>query len=439
MKRLILTLSCFASALLSAQGLNSKKETVTHSSNNIQKHNLHQSIQLETDRIFDKLVNIRRDFHENPELAGKEKQTQEKIKQYLLDLGLEVKTDIYGYGVVGILKGDQKGKKIAWRSDMDALPNDYPDPETFKSKIKGIQHGCGHDIHMAVGLGIAEVLSKNKKSLRGTVYFIFQPEEETFKGAKEMLDKGLISVINPDEIYGLHVAAIPAGQIMVKSNEMFAYQKKIRVQLKNGLSEEEIEGLTKKISNFLSRIQPGTKPWEIQTIVDPKIGLTNPDTVFKDYLFTDGKFNTYSKNNESFLEIYLYETNSSNLDKIIPGVQNIIADSGYKEKLLSVSFIQDNPTVINDEKLTRSATEILQNLYGKNVIAPDYGQVPFFNDDFSYFQQKIPGVYFFLGGSNFEKGVIAMNHSPNFQVDEESIRIGVRSFSSLIMERLNRN
>lgn len=83
--------------------------------------------------------------------------------------------------------------------------------------------------------------------------------------------------------------------------------------------------------------------------------------------------------------------------------------------------------------------EILQNLYGKDAVAADYGQVPFFNDDFAYFQQKIPGVYFFLGGSNFEKGVVAMNHSPNFQVDEESIRTGVKSFSSLIIERLNRN
>lgn len=436
MKKLTFTILCLISSVLPAQELSTKDVAVSHSS---LKQSVHQSIQVETDRIFDKLVNIRRSFHENPELAGKEMHTQEVIRQYLLDLGLEVKTDIYGYSVVGILKGAQKGKKIAWRSDMDALPNNYPDPEAFKSKVKGVQHGCGHDIHMAIGLGIAEVLAKNKKSLKGTVYFIFQPEEETFKGAKEMLDKGLLSKINPDEIYGLHVTAIPVGQIMVKPNEIFAYQKKIRVQLKNGLSEEETKGLTQKISNFLTRIQSGTKPWEIQSIVDPKVGLANPDTVFKDYLFTDGKFATYSKNNESFLETYLYETNSSNIDKIIPGVQKIIEDSGYKDKLLSVSFVQGNPTVINDEKLTTSATEILQNLYGKNAVAPDYGQVPFFNDDFSYFQQKIPGVYFFLGGSNFKKGVIAMNHSPNFQVDEESIRTGVRSFSSLLIERLNRN
>ncbi|WP_343658664.1 M20/M25/M40 family metallo-hydrolase [Chryseobacterium sp.] len=437
MKRFTVTLLCFASTLLSAQGLNSKKEAI--SSQNIKVQQVHRSVQQDTDRIFDKLVALRRSFHENPELAGNEKQTQEKIKKYLLDLGLEVNTDIYGYGVIGILKGEKKGKKIAWRSDMDALPSDYADPEAFRSKVKGVQHGCGHDIHMAVGLGIAEVLAKNKKSLRGTVYFIFQPEEETFKGAKEMLNNGLLTAIHPDEIYGLHVTATPVGQIMVKSHEMFAYQKKIRVQLKNRLSEDETNRLTKKISNFLIRLHAEGKPWEIQSIVDPTIGLTNPDTIFKDYLFTDGKFNTYSKNNEFFLETYLYETNPSNLDKIIPGVQNVIEDSGYKNELFSVSFVQGNPTVINDEKLTQSATEILQNIYGKNTVAADYGQVPFFNDDFSYFQQKIPGVYFFLGGSNFEKGVIAMNHAPNFQVDEESIRTGVKSFSSLIIERLTSN
>ncbi len=322
---------------------------------------------------------------------------------------------------------------------MDALPNDYPDPEAFKSKIKGIQHGCGHDIHMAIGLGIAEVLSKNKKSLKGTVYFVFQPEEETFKGAKGMLNSGLLSKINPDEIYGLHVTATPVGQIMVKPREMFAYQRKIRIQLKNGLSEDDLTGLSKKISSSLFRVSNGGKPWEIQSIVDPKIGLTNPDTVFKDYLFTDGKFNIYSKNSESFLEAYLYETNASRLAMIVPEVQKIIENSGYQNKLLSVSFVQENPTVLNDEKLTHSAIEILQNVYGKNSVASDYGQVPFFNDDFAFFQQKIPGVYFFLGGSNFEKGVIAMNHSPNFRVDEESIRTGVKSFSSLIIERLNQN
>ena len=398
-----------------------------------------ESIKLETDNIFNKLVEIRRDLHENPELAGNEISTQKIIKQYLLDLGLEVETEIYGYGIVGILRGEKKGKKIAWRAEMDALPNDFPDKVDFKSKVKGIQHGCGHDIHMAIALGIAEILSKNKKSLNGTVYFIFQPEEETFIGAKSMISSGLLSKIHPDEIYGLHVTALPVGQIMVKPNEIFAYQKRIRVKLKNELTNEQAKELTKKIHSLLSRARTGSKPWEIQNIGDPQTGLINPNTIFKDYLIMDENFTNYSENNKLFLEANLYETNSSNLKNIIPKIKQVIEAGDYKDQLLSISFVQENPTVINDKKLTNIAVKILDNIYGKGFVITDYGQVPFFNDDFAYFQQKIPGVYFFLGGSNIEKGIIAMNHAPNFKVDEECIRTGVKNFVSLILERLNEN
>ena len=123
------------------------------------------------------------------------------------------------------------------------------------------------------------------------------------------------------------------------------------------------------------------------------------------------------------------------LQKIIPKIQRLIGENNYKDKLLSVSFIQENPTVVNDEKLTKSVIKTLNRIDG-NLVSADYGQIPYFNDDFAYFQQKVPGVYFFLGGSNMEKGITAMNHAPNFKVDEESIKIGVRSFSSLIIERL---
>lgn len=430
MKKLLFLFSCFTISVSSAQEPKPKitsKAALTHS-----------SIQLQTDHIFNKLVKIRRDFHENPELAGNEIRTKKVIAQYLLDLGLEVDTNIYGHGVVGILKGGRKGKKIAWRSDMDALPNDFPDEIAFKSKNKGIQHGCGHDIHMAIGLGIAEVLAKDKASLNGTAYFIFQPEEETFIGAKGMINDGLLSRIKPDEIYGLHVTALPAGQIMVKPNELFAYQKRVRIQLKDELSKEEAKALTKKIHRFLSRVTTNSKPWEIQQMIDPKIGLMNPNTIFKDYLFMDENFNIHSKNDILSLQAYLYETDSSKLKDILPKIKQVIEDSGYKNQLLSISYIQENPTVINDEKLTNIASKTLENIYGKEVIIPDYGQVPYFNDDFAYFQQKIPGVYFFLGGSNIEKGIIAMNHAPNFQFDEESIRTGVKCFSSLMLERLNK-
>ena len=194
--------------------------------------------------------------------------------------------------------------------------------------------------------------------------------------------------------------------------------------------------MTKNIHSFLSRTSNDSKPWEIQNIGDPKIGLMNPNTIFKDYLIMDKNFNTYSKNNTFFLEAYLYETNSSKLKEIIPKIKQLIETSNYKNELISVSFIQENQTVNNDKKLTDIAVKTLDNMYGQGFIVTDYGQVPFFNDDFAYFQQKVPGVYFLLGGSNIKKGIIAMNHAPNFEVDEECIRTGVSSFSNLIFERL---
>lgn len=398
----------------------------------------HELIKTETDKIYPKLVKIRRHFHTNPELAGHEKYTQAYIKQYLLDLGMAVETDIYGYSVIGILKGKKEGKKIAWRADMDALPNDFPDTAAFRSTVKGVQHGCGHDVHMAIGLGIVEVLAKHKASINGTVYFIFQPEEETFIGAKKLIENGLLSKIHPDEIYALHVTALPVGQIMAKPNEVFAYQKRISIKFKNGLSEEEIKELAKKIRNSLVRVQDRSKPWEIQQILDPQLGLANPNTIFKNYLIMD-EFNRYTKNDQIFLEAYLYETDRANLQKIIPRVKQLVMANIDKEKLVSVSFVQENPTVLNNELLAQKARKTLSKIYGNNLVVPDYGQIPYFNDDFVYYQQQIPGVYFLLGGSNLKKGIVAMNHAPNFNVDEESIKIGVRSFSSLIADRLKQN
>lgn len=399
---------------------------------------IHESIRLETDKIFDKLVEIRRDFHKYPELSSEEKRTQEVIKKHLLDLGLQVETDIYGYGIVGILEGEKKGKNIAWRADMDALPDDFPDNVDFKSMKKGVKHSCGHDVHMTIALGIAEVLAKNKNSLQGTVYFIFQPEEETFGGAKGMLENKFFTKFNIDEIYGLHVIPASVGQIMVKPNEMYAYQKEVRIELKNTLPEEEekVKELATKIRNSLVRADDGSKPWELQSLVDPEIGLANPNTIFKDFLIAEENFRIYSENDKLHIDAQLFETDSTRLKNIIPAIKQVIKDQSYSSQLLSVSYIRGNPIVINDPKLTNSSVDVLDSIYGKGIVTACYGQVPYSNDDFAYFQQKIPGVYFFLGGSNFEKGIIAMPHSPNFGVDEECIRIGVRAFSSLIFERL---
>jgi metal-dependent amidase/aminoacylase/carboxypeptidase family protein len=407
--------------------------------NTIQPHasqwNAGNAIRLQTDSLFEKLVSIRRDIHEHPELAGNETRTSATVAAHLRKLGLEVNAGQYGHSIVGILRGGHSGKIIAWRAELDALPGDFADPALFKSRTSGVHHACGHDIHIAIALGIAEILAKRRDSLHGTIVFIFQPEEETFKGAKALVDGGVFSSITPDEIYGLHVTALPVGQIVVRANEMFAYQRRVSIRLKNSLSKTEIEQLTKGVQTALFRARPDAKPWEIQNSADPVIGLTSQTSAFQDYLIMDANFNQRTENGVLVLETYLYETTAANLGDIIARIERAIDAGGHKSQLLSVSYVQENPTVLNDATLTKLAIDTLQQAGGADV-RPAYGQVPFFNDDFAYFQQKIPGVYFFLGGSNAGKGLIAMNHSPDFQVDEESIRIGVRSFSSLVMARL---
>ena len=395
---------------------------------------IHEKIENSTDEIFDKLVEIRRDFHQYPELAGDEIRTSKIIAEYLSDLGLEVRTDIAGKGVVGILKGKDKGRKIAWRADMDALQTYFPEEVSYKSKIRGRQHGCGHDIHMAIGLGIAEVLSKLKSSINGTVYFIFQPEEETFAGAKNLVKDKLYSDLAIDEIYALHVTALPVGQIMVRPSELYAYQKILKIKFNKKLSRDDAKDLHYQIRNEIQRKIDATSPWEISKAFDPIEGIGNQNTIFKDYLFLDERYHIEEDSNQISIIAGVYETNKSNLLNILPKIEQIISESEHKDNFVSVSYIQENPTVLNHKSLTEKAIRKLTDIYGANAVVMSFGQIPYFNDDFIYFQQKTPGVYFLLGGSNLEKGFNALNHAPDFRVDEECIRIGVKLFSSLILE-----
>jgi len=404
----------------------------------LEENTIHQEIEKQTDEIFERLVVIRRAFHEYPELAGNEKRTSKIISNYLLNLGLEVKTGVAGNGVIGILKGNKKGKNIGWRADMDAIPSNHPDEVSYKSKINGVQHGCGHDVHMAIGLGIAEVLSKNKESLNGTVYFIFQPEEETFVGAKKMISDNVFSQLNIDEIYSLHVTALPMGQIMVKPDEIYAYQKQIQITFNNDVTKDDAKTLYKSIRNQVFRKKDQVDIWDFPKVFDSINTLTNPNTIFNDYLFLEENFVMEQDSDQLRIKSFLYETNKSDIPKILPNIGQIINNSELNDHFISTSYIQENPTVLNHKGLTAKAINSINKIYGLGTVSKSYGQLPYFNDDFFHFQQKIPGVYFLLGGSNSDKGFVAMNHAPNFRVDEECIKIAVQTFSSLIFERINK-
>jgi metal-dependent amidase/aminoacylase/carboxypeptidase family protein len=399
---------------------------------------IHKIIAEQTDAIFDSLVKIRRDFHRYPELSEQENRTSAKVADYLLSLGLEVKTNIGGYGVIGILKGGKAGKRIAWRADMDAIAYDNQEQVNFKSKNKGASHSCGHDVHTTIALGIANVLARQKANLKGTVYFIFQPAEENYKGAKAMLDDGLFDLINPEEIYALHIAPMAAGLIATKPEWLYANYKTIKVTYKNSKENEAITSFTKNLISHFQNIEPDSKFGDARSLLDPNIGLGNPNTIFKNYLTVKQDFKITETEKELSISTFVSASDVEKMNSVIPLLRQKIKESEYSKKITDVAFSFERTVVQNDKDLTAKTVSSIAGIYGNQQVITLYGVIPDNrSDDFAYFQKRIPGVYFLLGGSNFEKGVISMPHSPNFAVDESCIKAGVKSFSSMLLERLN--
>ncbi len=165
-------------------------------------------------------------------------------------------------------------------------------------------------------------------------------------------------------------------------------------------------------------------------------GIANPNTIYRDYLAVDKNFDVELRGKNLDISVLLIGTNKEQLDSIPSFVEKQILRSQYASSLKSVSYVTEYPTVINDGDLTAKSLNSIMSVYGQNIAVPLHGVIPVMNDDFAYFQQKIPGVYYFLGGSNYQKGIVSMPHSPDFNVDEECIISGVRYFSSMIANRL---
>jgi metal-dependent amidase/aminoacylase/carboxypeptidase family protein len=396
------------------------------------KESIHDLIQIQTDKIYDSLVSIRIDIHENPELSFNEIRTSKLVAEYLLSLGLEVKTNVGGHGVVGILQGKTKGKIIGWRAEMDAFKTRLPDVVDFSSKVDSVRHICGHDVNTTIGLGIANVLSNLKDSFKGTVVFIFQPAEEVFAGAKRMIDDGLFNIIKPDEIYCSHVDDIPAGTVAIKSNAIFAYVKPLSITYKIIENKDSVISFTNSVLNEYSTLD--SKLWAKN--VDHNIGIFSGNSIFKDFVSFGGIF---PQENDTVINLgaYFFGTDKKKLDSIPEKLTGTINQSAFANQFISITST-GYPTIFdinNSPELAEKARITISTIYGQNSIKPMNGVVIGFNDDFTYLQKDIPCVYFILGGSNYEKGIISHPHTPDFAVDEKCIVAGVKYFSSMIVER----
>ena len=386
--------------------------------------NIHPEILL----IKNKIINTRRDFHKYPELAFQEKRTSKIVAEHLKNHGIKVKTKIGKTGVVGILKGNKPGPVIALRADMDALPIQETSNLSYKSVNKGIMHACGHDAHTAILLGTSEVLSKMKDKIRGEVRFIFQPAEEGYGGARYMIKDGALDDV--DEIYGLHVWNYQkSGTIGLQSGPVMAAADKFTITIEgiggHGATPQgtvdAVVVASHLIQAFQTIISRNTNPLESTVVTIGQINGGYNFNIIADKIILKGTSRAYTKKNQLLIK--------KRMKDIIKGLEKSFGAN------IKLNYEDGYPPVINDIKTTSFLEKSAHNIVGKrNVIKP---YLSMGGEDFSYFSNKVPGCFFFLGSAPInEKLMQSPHHCSHFNIDESVMLIGSSVFINLIENRL---
>jgi amidohydrolase len=403
-----------------------------------------QDLSTEFKDIEKKVIELRRHFHQNPELSNREFKTSDKIAEVLTDLGIEFTRNVAKTGIVGIIKGDKPGKVVALRADIDGLPVIERNNLSFKSTKKttflgknvGVMHACGHDTHIAILLGVAEILSKHKDKIKGTVKLIFQPAEEGAPkgeegGAELMVKEGVLKNPDVDAIFGLHInSGTPVGRINYRKGGIMAASQSFKIDVKGKQSH-------------------GSRPWTgidpimisakiidgLQTIVSREAELTKEAAVI-----TVGKIDAGVRSNiipESASMIGTIRTLdydmqayiNKRMKEMVPAIAK-----AYKAEA-TIEIEKGYPITFNNHKLVDQMLPTLQRVAGKDNVKNVNAVTG--AEDFSFFAKEIPGFYFFLGGMTPGNKNPFPHHTPDFQIDESGMLLGVKVMTNIVFDYLN--
>lgn len=400
------------------------------------------SLDKDIKNIESKVIEWRRDFHQNPELGNREFKTAEKIAKHLKSLGMEVQTGIAYTGVVGVLKGKKPGKVLALRADIDALPvperADLPFKSTAKGEYRGeevpVMHACGHDTHIAILMGVAEILAKNN-DFAGTVKFIFQPAEEGAPpgeegGAELMVKENVLKNPDVDAIFGLHIGSQqPINTIAYRPGGMMAASQSFEIHVKGKqthgsqpwggvdpimASVKIIDGL----QTIISRESPLTQEAAVLSIGKINAGVRS--NIIPEEAHIVGTLRT--------LDVGMQQMINTRMKEMVPAIA-----AAYRAEA-SIEIARGYPITYNDPELTAQMLPSFEKTAGKENV---------FNinaitgaEDFSFFAQKVPGLYFFLGGKDPASSEAFPHHTPDFYIDERGMLLGVKTFIQMTHDYL---
>ena len=401
---------------------------------------LTEQLENDIDGLMTKVVEWRHHFHEYPELSNREFKTSQYIKDVLENLGLEVQSDIAYTGLVAMIRGSQPGPLIALRADIDGLPVTEELGLPFSSKERttyqgnevGVMHACGHDAHIAILLGVAEYLVKNTDKLKGDIMLIFQPAEEGAPegeegGAYLMLKEGIFDLEKPDAIFGLHVTNGPHGSIFLKPGPAMASAEAFRIT---------VEGKQTHGSRPWAGVDPIVAAFNIgttmQTIVSRRLNILDSQAVVSIGMVKGGTRNNIIPQ-KVVLEGTIRTFEKSYLDKIHEEIKTIatnVAEAHNASANVELAVYGNYPVTFNDLDLSaKLEPSLIKASDGKymRMSVPRTGA-----EDFSFFAQEVPGLYFFLGVNPENQESSFTNHSPRFYIDDDALDTGVKAFIQLV-------
>jgi hypothetical protein len=380
---------------------------------------------------FNEVVSIRRHLHMNPELSFQEFETAKYVASKLKDIGIQFQDNVAGTGLVGIIRGKRdNGKVVALRADMDALPIFEENSVDYKSKNNGVMHACGHDAHTASLLGAASILNEIKDNFEGSIKLIFQPGEEKLPGgASLMIKEGALENPKPQSVIGQHVMPlIPSGKVGFRSGIYMASTDELylRVKGKGGhgamphLNIDPVlitSHLIVALQQIVSRTANPTMP---SVLSFGKVIANGATNVIPNEVYIEGTFRTLN-------EQWRSEAHQRMLDLAHQLVQSMGGS-------LEFEIRKGYPALINDEVLTaKSKANAINYLGAENVLDLDIWMAA---EDFSFYSQVAPACFYRLGTRNESKGIISSVHTPTFDIEEESLKIGAGLMAYLAVKEL---
>ncbi|WP_276561632.1 M20 family metallopeptidase [Bacillus sonorensis] len=382
----------------------------------------------ELDDLYPEMVELRRHFHQYPELSHQEVETPLTIANYLKNLGIEVRTNVGGQGVVGVIRGERPGRTAALRADFDALPIQDQKDVPYRSTVPGVMHACGHDAHTSALLIAAKALSRHRQHLKGNIVLIHQfGEEVTPGGAKPMIEDGCLDGV--DAIFGTHIwAPMPLGQVGIKPGAIMAAADKFTITItgRGGhggaphLTADALLTGASVVSHLQQIVSRRIDPTEAAVISIGTFHSGQAFNVIAEEAVIEGTVRTFSKQ--------VQETVITEMERVIKGVCD---SNGASFKF---DYEKGYPSVINHEKETGIVRECAKEIVGEEAVielAPNM-----IGEDFSYYLERVPGSFFFTGAGNQTTEAVYPHHHPKFDIDERAMLNAAKILVSSALEFL---